>query len=225
MAARARRHARDWSPEEVAALMSPDPSIESLLERPELPPVRTVEMPPWLMQPPAWVKGQGLERWTREPGTSDFPPPALQLPRRLTVVYRDEPRVYFSELDPSASEQVSDVIGQFTFDPQLGGALVVYGGGRGPDPLDRELGCLGRWSPWVVSIELAGDDADRRLVVVESDPDRTTRVVPLDEREPASLYVEVVKPDVAEPWNLVTDTSAFLLSKVVSLELTDVAEG
>jgi hypothetical protein len=187
---------------------------------------KTVRMP----EPhvPGWVRGEGLE--TREPGFGDAGPPA-QRPRRLTVVALDEFQVSHDELETLGACEASHA---FVFDPQLGGALVVYGKGRGPDARGFSEGCLGRFSPFgTVSIGIEGDSAGdespapaecRRLVVVEG-PDATERVIPVDELQPPSLYVEVVKPDEREPWLLKTDSTCFELQRVLNISLEDVAEG
>jgi hypothetical protein len=225
MAAKVRRHARDYSAEEIAWLMSTGPSVAELLQRPEPPPLQPVVMPEWLLAPPAWVRGEGLERWTREPGGSDFPPPALQLPRRLTVTALDELRVPFRELDPTPAEPEPSVH-VFTFTSDHGGCIALYQGGR--DAMLDDVNCAGRFSPFgSVSIVLEGDvhAVTRTLVVVErTASELVERVIPIDEREVPSLHVEVVKPDEREPWILKTDVAAFRLDRVLSLELVDVAE-
>jgi hypothetical protein len=197
---------RRFSEAEVAELMRPLPSIAELLQRPEPPPLDPVEIPAWVYEVPSWVKGQGLEKLTRPAGQGEFPAPALQLPRRLTVVDDDGEH-------------------RFEFVPDFGGALVVYGKGFGPDARGFSEGCLGRFSPFgSQSIAIEGDADGRHLVVVEG-PDATTRVIEIDEREVPSLHVEVVTPDPAQPWLLKSDVAAFRLDRVLSLELVDVAEG
>jgi hypothetical protein len=163
-----------------------------------------VTVPTWPV--PGWVKGEGLEAFIRKPGFGDQGPP-LQKPRRLTVVARDE-------LGEGKLEERT-----FEFAPDCGGAVIVYGDGRGPDPADPLAGCLGRFSPFG-SHSMTMEDDPRRLVVVEG-PDAIERVIVVDELAPQTVHVEVVRPDVKEPWLMRTDSTSFRLDRVLSLSLED----
>jgi hypothetical protein len=204
--AKPRRRSRDYSPEEVAALMDPLAPVSLERRPPQFPSLPPVAVPPWVNEVPRWVRGQGLEHLIAKPGSGD-PGPPLQTARRLTVVARDE-------LDEGKLEERT-----FEFVPDYGGCVVVYGGGRGPDPLDPSAGCQGRFSPFAsASMELLPDPV--RLVVVEG-PDAIERVIVVDELAPQSVHVEVVRPDEREPWVLKATTESFRLDRVLSLSLED----
>src|SRR5262245_20738733 len=97
-----------WSAEEVEALLAP-------LAEPEDPPPplpKPIVAPVW--PPPLHITGESALPFVREPGAGELAPREPHLPRRLVVV-------------------VDDVVHRFVFDPQLSGAIVVYGHGRGPD--------------------------------------------------------------------------------------------
>jgi hypothetical protein len=199
------RRSRDYSPEEIAWLTDPGESVAQVMAPPpsESYGAGTVSVPVW--DPPSWVRGVLSEALIRQAGWGDQPPPVPE-PRRLVVV------------DDEGEHR-------FEFDPQLGGQVVVWGAGRGPDARGEGDGCLGKFSPFgTVSMRLEDDSriGVKKLVVVERAlSEHIERVIPIDPLAPPSLFVEVVRPDPREPWVMRTDTTSFALAKVVSVALED----
>jgi hypothetical protein len=205
------RRSRDYSEAEVAALMSPETPLLELLQKPPSESFGsiTIEVPTWPIA--GWVKGCLSEQLIRQVGAGDKGP-VPQLPRRLTVVARDE--LDESKLDTKV----------FEFDPQHGGQVAVWGAGRGPDARGEGEGCQGKFSPFsTVSMRLELSDGVGQLVVVEQlATEQVERTIVVDELSPPSLYVEVVRPDDREPWTMRVVTESFRLDRVTSLELADV---
>jgi hypothetical protein len=203
MAAKPKRRSRDYTPEEIEWLTDPSPPepIDLTLRMPEGKAL-VVTAPP--LPIPRWVRGEGLEEYTRGPEFGDVVGPPVQSARRLTVT-------------------ADGVRHSFVFDPEHGGSVTVFGDGRGPDPLDWQVGCLGRFSPWSRSITLREELHGRFLVALERTASETVeRVVPLDPLSPPMLIVEVVRPDEREPWIIRTDSASFRLDAVTSITLEDV---
>jgi hypothetical protein len=73
--AKPRRRSADYTREEIAWLTAPSEPIESLLGRPEPPPMAPVEVPPWVYEPPGWLRGEGLGHLIARPGSGDPGPP------------------------------------------------------------------------------------------------------------------------------------------------------
>ena len=206
--ASARRPSRSYTPEEVAALMEPLPSVRDVLSEP-VPPqdAGMVRVPDWPLPPE--VTGELARPFVRPEGVGEMAPVPEQRPRRLVVVARDL-------LDGSVEERT------FVFSPDHGGALVVTEYGKAPDPLWGG-GIAGRFSPWS-ELRLEGEGDARRLVALERTAvEWVERVVPVPEREPPTLLVERVHPDEREGWVLKTSASSFRLDLVRRLVLEDVS--
>jgi hypothetical protein len=198
---------RRLSESEIADLLAPLPSAAELVAERPAPPARAATVSVPTVPPPAWITGASAQPFVRPPGVGEMAPIPEQRPRRLRLVVSDE----------LATSQRT-----FTFSPDHGGCLVVLGHGASLDPLWGSPDCLGRFSPFVPSMELLRDEQGCRLVVVDSDPARSERVITITESAPPSLLVEHVHPDAREPWVLKTSTEAFELTRVKSLELADV---
>jgi hypothetical protein len=198
-----RRRSADYTPEEVAWLMDPGPSVEELLQQPEPPgsPAPTISMPP-AQAPPPWVRGEGLEAFTRGEDHVEFVPPPVQGARRLVV--DDE-----------------DGRNELVFDPQLGGAIAIHPGA--PDPLWPTENCLGRFSPFSTRrIGIRQEQDARYLVAIEQTAtEEVERIVAIDPLAPPTLIVEAVNPDEREGWILRTVTESFALGSVTSITLED----
>jgi hypothetical protein len=218
---------RRLSEAELAELAKPLPSVEELVaeaaaERASPSPPggpAVVKMPEPVVPP--WITGESAKPFIRKPGVGEMPPVPEVPARRLRVVAVDELREAFRALDPTPSEP-EPVTHEFLFDAQLSGAVTVVEHGKARDPLTGE-GVLGVFSAHgTSSMTIEGAGGDRRLVALErTATERLERVIPVPEREPPTLLVEVVRPDRAEPWRTVTDGASFSLAKVVSIELVD----
>jgi hypothetical protein len=211
--AKPERRSRDYTPEEIAWLTDPGESVAAVMAPPpsESYGASTIKVPTW--DPPSWVRGVLSEALIRQEGWGDVVGAPEQKARKLTVLARDE-------LDDTLETKV------FEFSPDHGGCIAAYGGGRGPDPLEPSVGCQGRFSPFgTLSMEIVGEGDERTLVVVEQlASEQVERRVPVDPLAPQTLLVEVIRPDVREPWTLRTDGWSCSLAKVQSLELGDVEE-